>query len=243
MNKFSALALGTALSLSLPLAALAQDSGAGVTLDGGVTTQLGGEDNGVDAGVDVGVDGQAGENGVGVDVGTDAEAGVGADMRSDATVEAGASAYTYGDLDAALQGAGSADLSSVTADTDIEIVAISTLGDDGEFTADAYTEAHAEHEGDISTLQANVEENADLVAALDTDGYSAQDVVAVWSQADGTLTVFVDDGADAGAGVDAGAAATVDSELDAGGTDAGTDVDADADAGADATVEGQTTTQ
>lgn len=272
MNKLSALALGTALSLSLPLAALAQDSNAGVTLDGGVATELGGDDNGVDAGVDAAAGAQAGENGVdldadadagvegGVDAGSNAEVGVGADLRSDSMVdgEAGTSAYTYGDLDAALQGAGTANLSSINADTTIEIVGISTLGDDGEFTADAYGETSADYQSDVTALQGNVEGNADIVAALEEDGYTTDDVVAVWSQADGTLTVFVEDGGDArftgsdaapaaGAEGEAGADATVDSTLDAGGTDAGTEVDADAradvEADADVPAEGETTTQ
>ena len=83
MNKLSALALGTALTLSMPFAALAQDADAGVTLDGGVQTELGGEDAnadvGVDAGVDVGVDAGMPAEGAGeTSVGVDADASAGA---------------------------------------------------------------------------------------------------------------------------------------------------------------------
>jgi hypothetical protein len=165
MNKLSALALGTALTLSMPLAALAQDADAGVTLDGGVTTELGGEDAGVEADVDAGVD---------------------------ADVDAGVSDLTYGDLDTALQGAGTADLSGVTADTEIEIVDISTLGEDGEFTASAFAETQADYESDINLLRTNVDGNADLVAAVEAAGYTTADVIAVWMDGDAALTVFVE---------------------------------------------------
>lgn len=182
MNKLSALALSTALALSMPLAALAQDAGVGVTLDGGVSTELGGED----AGVDVGVDADAG-----VDAGAEAGVEAGAEVSGD--VDA-ASSYTYGDLDAALQGAGTADLSGVTAETEIEIVEVDSLGEDGDFTAAAYGEARAGYDADIGVLQSNVEANADIVAAIEAAGYASDDVVGVWSQADGSLTVFVESG-------------------------------------------------
>jgi hypothetical protein len=179
MNKLSALALGTALTLSMPLAALAQDADAGVTLDGGVQTELGGEDAGADVGIDAGVDAGVSAEGasdMGVDVGADASAG----------------AYTYGDLDNAIHGAGTADFSAVTADTEIEIVEISSLGDDGEFTADAFAESRADFQADIDLLQSKISGNADITAALEAEGYTDSDVVAVWTQADGSLTVFVD---------------------------------------------------
>ena len=178
MNKLSALALSTALALSMPLAALAQDAGVGVTLDGGVSTELGGEDAGVDVGVDAGAE-----------AGVEAGAEVSGDADADAT-----SSYTYGDLDAALQGAGTADLSGVTAETEIEIVEVGSLGEDGDFTAAAYGEARAGYDADIGVLQSNVEANADIVAAIEAAGYASDDVVGVWSQADGSLTVFVESG-------------------------------------------------
>ncbi len=216
MKKLSALALGTALTLSMPLAAMAQDADAGVTLDGGVQTELGGEDAGADVGADAGVD-------VGVDAGMPSEGagetsvGVGAD--------ASAGAYTYADLDDAIHGAGTADFSAVTADTEIEIVEISSLGEDGEFTADAFAESRADFQGDIDLLQSNISGNADITAALEAEGYTESDVVAVWTQADGALTVFVDSQSSA--------------EADAAGDAMESDMSVEGEAEADASVEGE----
>ena len=224
MKKLSALALGTALGLSMPLAALAQDAGVGVTLDGGVATELGGEDAGVDVGVDAGVDADAE---AGVDVGVDADAEVSGDVDA-------ASGHTFADLDAALQGAGTADLSGVTAETEIEIVEVDSLGEDGEFTAAAYGEARADFESDIGLLQTNIEGNADFVAAIEAAGYTTQDVVAVWSEADGSLTVFVEsqESHEAEAAEQSGLAVEGDAEAEGG-----------AAAGDDAAANGEVTVQ
>ena len=186
MNKLSALALGTALTLSMPLAAMAQDADAGVTLDGGVQTELGGEDANADVGAD---------------------------------------------LDDAIHGAGTADFSAVTADTEIEIVEISSLGEDGEFTADAFAESRADFEADIDLLQSNISGNADITAALEAEGYTESEVVAVWTQADDSLTVFVDSqsSAEAEADEDAGLA---DDAMES-------DMSVEGEAEADASVEGE----
>lgn len=144
------------------------------------------------------------------------DAGAGVDANAGATT----SDYSYADLDAALQGAANANLSSVTADTTIDIVAISTLGDEGQFTKDAFATSRSEYADQIATLQSNVGGNADITSALEAGGYSPDDVVGVWSQADGTLTVFVDDsgsasGSDAGAGADANGGADADGGAEA----------------------------
>lgn len=216
MNKLSALALGTALTLSMPLAALAQDGGAGVTLDGGVQTELGGENAGAD--VDAGVDAGMPAEGAG-------------DMSVDVGADAGTSAYTYGDLDDAIHGAGTADFAAVTADTEIEIVEITSLGDDGDFTADAFADSRADFQADIDLLQSNISDNADITAALEAEGYTESDVVAVWTQADGSLTVFVD----------SQSSAEAQEAEEAGLTDGAAETDAGAEGGADAdaTVEGE----
>lgn len=232
MNKLSALALGTALALSMPLAAAAQDTDLGVELDGGVGVELGGEDTGVDAGVDAALDAQT-------DTTVDATTGVDATVGADAEL----SAYTYGDLDQALQGAAAADLSAVNSETDIEIVTLSSLSDDGEFTADAFAEARGDHTADIGVLQSAVEDNADIVAELDAAGYTSEDVVAVWTQADGTLTIFVDDAdasLDGAASTDLGVETDTTTDLD-GETDTSLDVETDAEV--EGEVEGEVTTQ
>lgn len=225
MNKLSALALGTALALSMPFAAFAQDADAGVTLDGGVTTELGGEEAGAEAGADVGVD--AGAE-------TDAGGAVDAGAQAGAGTEAGAGGMatdmTYGDLDAALQGAGTADLSTVTADTEIQIVDISTLGEDGEFTAQSYAESRADYQADIDTLQGNVEGNTDVVAAVEAAGYTTEDVIAVWMDGEAELTVFVE----------SQQSPEAEAAEDTGTEEAG---DMNTDAGLEAPTQGETTTQ
>ena len=222
MNKLSALALGTALTLSMPFAALAQDADAGVTLDGGVQTKLGGEDANADVGVDAGVD-------VGVDAGMPAEGAGETSVGVDADASAGA--YTYANLDDAIHGAGTADFSAVTADTEIEIVEISSLGEDGEFTADAFAESRGDFQADIDLLQSNISGNADITAALEAEGYTESEVVGVWTQADGSLTVFVDsqNSAEAEAAEDAG---LTDDAMES-------DMSVEGEADADASVEGE----
>ena len=222
MNKLSALALGTALTLSMPFAALAQDADAGVTLDGGVQTVLGGEDANADVGVDAGVD-------VGVDAGMPAEGAGETSVGVDADASAGG--YTYANLDDAIHGAGTADFSAVTADTEIEIVEISSLGEDGEFTADAFAESRGDFQADIDLLQSNISGNADITAALEAEGYTESEVVGVWTQADGSLTVFVDsqNSAEAEAAEDAG---LTDDAMES-------DMSVEGEADADASVEGE----
>ncbi len=205
MNKLSALALGTALTLSMPLAAYAQDADAGVTLDGGVTTELGGDDSNVDAGVDTGVDagveaeGEDGEAGVGVDAGADADVGVDADtdggeMSTEVGAEAGADAGASVDtpdqatLMAALEGTADFDVSAVDASSTINVVAISEIDADQE----AWTQAWAEHEADVTAKHGDIEANADISAALEAEGYTAEDVVAIHGEAGADVWVFVD---------------------------------------------------
>lgn len=261
MNKLSALALGTALTLSLPLAALAQDAGAGVTLDGGVNTELGGADNdtgaGAGAGADIGVDAGAGAAGSDVEAGANGQ--VGAQAGAGAGGAGATGSYTYGDLDDALQGAASADLSMVTTETEIEVVDIADLTDEGEFTAQSFDESRTTYQGDIDTLRSNIEGNSEIVAELEAQGFSPDDVIAVWMEDETSLTIFVDgqqspeagaaqdsglttQGGDtgttggAGAGAGAGAGGDAGAGAGAGGADAGAGAGADTDAGAGATT-------
>lgn len=221
MNKLSALALGTALSLSLPLAALAQDADAGVTLEGGVNTELGGAED------DAGVDAAAGAATPGApDTGAGAGGGAGA----------AAGNYTFGDLDDALQGAANADFAAVTEDTRIEIVPISQLAEEGERTRDEYSTSIQGYQGDVTALRGNIEQSEVIVSALEEEGYTVDQVVGVWTQADDSLTIFVDDseGGVTGTSTDTGAGAGATGGAGAaGGTDTGTDAGAGAGAGAD----------
>lgn len=103
-------------------------------------------------------------------------------------------AFTYDDLNAALQGMADADLEAVTADTEIEIVPLSSLDDEtAAQNADEYTTGVTDETGDMSDIRAAIEANTHISAALEAQGYTAEDVAALWVQGDGALTIFVDD--------------------------------------------------
>lgn len=134
-------------------------------------------------------------------VGVDANAGVGVETPAvDATVNAGtdASASTdamastdnsYDSLTAALSGSASVDLATVTEESQVTIVLLSSL--EGETTA--FDEAFAADAAGATTLHTNVSGNTAISAKLEAQGYTADDVVAVKSNADGSVTVYVDD--------------------------------------------------
>ncbi|WP_332718247.1 hypothetical protein [Pelagibacterium mangrovi] len=115
----------------------------------------------------------------------------------DANADAGdteTGAFTYDDLNAALQGMADADLEAVTADTEIEIVPLSSLDDEtAAQNADEYTTGVTDETGDMSDIRAAIEANTHISAALEAQGYTAEDVAALWVQGDGALTIFVDD--------------------------------------------------
>ncbi|WP_157970020.1 hypothetical protein [Pelagibacterium sediminicola] len=162
MNKLSALALGAALAVAAPVAATAQDTDLDLDLDSGVGVELGGDTV------------------VGVDAG------------ADAGVELDLGALTHADVDTAIQSSGSVDLGDVDATTDIRVVTLSSLAANDGGDASVLADSRAAHEADITALQGKVSANADVVAALEAEGYSAQDVIAVSTQGSGTVVLFVD---------------------------------------------------
>lgn len=143
-----------------------------------------------DKGVGVGVDA-----GAGVSVETpvvDANAGVGANADANANAS-GASDNTYGSVMSAISGSASADLSAVTEDSQITIVLLSSLEGNAADEASALDAAlTADAEGQ-TTLHSNIDGNAAIKAKLEAEGYASSDVVAVKSNADGSIIVYVDD--------------------------------------------------
>lgn len=137
-------------------------------------------------------------------ISVDASAGAGVNVQSPdatagSTVNAGASittdapSNTYGVVASSVAGSASVDLSGITDEASVSIVLLSSLeGDattDGALLDDAMT-ASAES---MAAFHAKIEGNAAIKAKLEAEGHSADDVVAVTSNADGTLTVYVDD--------------------------------------------------
>ena len=130
-------------------------------------------------------------------VGVDAGAGVNVETPAvDATVGAGANATvdasadnSYDGLTSLLSGSASADLTAVTEESQISIVLLSSLS--GE--AAAFDEAFSANADGNTTLHGNIAGNAVITAKLEAEGYTADDVVAVKSNADGSVLVYVDD--------------------------------------------------
>ncbi|WP_086470309.1 hypothetical protein [Devosia lucknowensis] len=159
------------------------------------------QDAGVNAGAGAGVNAEtpAGD----VSVGTDANAGAatttdttkaGANANANANANAGGmSDNTYGSVMSSISGSASVDLSGVTDEANVTIVLLSSLQGNAANEASALDEAlSADAEGQ-TTLHANIDANATIKAKLESEGYASSDVVAVKSNADGSVIVYVDD--------------------------------------------------
>jgi len=162
---------------AISIAALLSAGSFAVAQDAGV---------GVDAGAGVSVDSQAGN----AQVGTDANAGANANANANA---GGNSDNTYGSVISSISGSADVDLSAVTDEAKVTIVLLSSLQGDAAAEASALDEAlSADAEGQ-TTLHTNIEGNDTIKAKLEAEGFAASDVVAVKSNADGSVVVYVDD--------------------------------------------------
>ena len=141
-----------------------------------------------DAGVQV-------DAGAGVTVDTPAaDAAVGADANANANANAGGmSDNTYGSVVSSIQGSADVDLSTVTDEAKVTIVLLSSLQGNAATEAAALDEALTANAAGQTTLHTNIDGNAAIKAKLEAEGYASSDVVAVKSNADGSLIVYVDD--------------------------------------------------
>ena len=94
---------------------------------------------------------------------------------------------------ASIDGAATVDLTAVTEDTDITIVALSSLQGNADTESAALDSALSANADAQATLLSNVEGNAAIMAELEAEGYVAEDVVSLKSSADGSIIVYVDD--------------------------------------------------
>ncbi|KQX40241.1 hypothetical protein ASD04_06300 [Devosia sp. Root436] len=163
MKKTFAVTAIAALLAATALPALAQDAGAGV--------------------------------GAGVTVDTPAvDAKVGADANANANANAGGmSDNTYGSVVSSVAGSADVDLSTVTDEAKVTIVLLSSLQGDAATEAAALDEALSANADGMTTLHTNIDGNDAIKAKLEAEGYASSDVVAVKSNADGSLVVYVDD--------------------------------------------------
>lgn len=156
-----------ALLATSALPVLAQDAGAGV---------------GVDAGAGVTVDTPAVDAATGADVKANANANTG-----------GMSDNTYGSVVSSIKGSADVDLSTVTDEANVTIVLLSSLQGDAATEAAALDEALTANADGLTTLHTNIDGNATIKAKLEAEGHATSDVVAVKTNADGSIIVYVDD--------------------------------------------------
>ncbi len=98
----------------------------------------------------------------------------------------------YGGVISALQAGKMADLTAITESTTINIVTVSSIKANG--NTNALDNALKKNESAVATLRTSVGASAALSAKLTAAGYTADQVVAVVAEADGSVTVVVNDG-------------------------------------------------
>ncbi|KGM49333.1 hypothetical protein [Pseudooceanicola atlanticus] len=194
---------------SLSLAAILAASVSGAALAQGVSVGTGG-----DAGASVGTGNGAAS--VGASLGADASAdaagnmsngngsadmGADADMDTDMAADTGdtmedgtdAMKQTYGAVVSSLQTGtnAEADIGSIDADSEISTMTVSELQGNAGENAQALDNALADAE--LTDFHAMIDGNAELKAALEAEGFEAEDVIGVYSTADNSFEVLVDD--------------------------------------------------
>lgn len=177
--------IATAVTALLASTAVAQDAKVGVDAGAGVSVDTPSLDAG--AGTDTSV-------GAGVDSSKDANAKAGANAGANANANAGDMAdNTYGSVMASLKGSAELDLSSITDESKVTIVLLSSLqGEaanesaalDAELTANADAQAG---------LHQRIEQNTAITAKLEAEGHAVEDVISIKTKADGSVVVYVDD--------------------------------------------------
>lgn len=137
----------------------------------------------------------AAQVGAGVTVDTPAvDAAAGTDANASAKANAGGmSDNTYGSVVSSVKGSANVDLSTVTDEANVTIVLLSSLQGDAATEAAALDEALTADADGQTTLHTNIDGNAAIKAKLEAEGYASSDVVAVKSNADGSIIVYVDD--------------------------------------------------
>jgi post-segregation antitoxin (ccd killing protein) len=94
---------------------------------------------------------------------------------------------------ASLQGGLNLDFSDVDDETDINVMAMSQIQGEAEANSQAMDQWMEENSESVDELRTNIEGNARIMAELEDSGFSSDDVVSADLQADGSLTLWVDD--------------------------------------------------
>lgn len=105
----------------------------------------------------------------------------------------------YGQLISGLQNgtedvaAWTAEIAALAEDPQVEIVTLSELNGQGAMNAQAFDKLLEEKSADLSSARMAIEGNADLVAALEEESYTPEQVVMVEVESDANVTLVVDD--------------------------------------------------
>ncbi|WIJ25595.1 hypothetical protein [Devosia sp. RR2S18] len=100
---------------------------------------------------------------------------------------------SYGAAIAAVTGWEDVDLAGITEQSQVTIVPLSTLKGGSEDEAAAFDTALAAHAMAKADVHAAVADNSAIAAKVEAEGFANDDVVAIRSKQDGSVTVYVDD--------------------------------------------------
>lgn len=180
--------------------AMAQDleigTDLGVSGDSGIEVSEDGVNIGVDADAGAGVNASADDEdsdseadaGVNADIGADLDAGVETDetQMADGT-------HTYGEVVSDINAGFDAELSDADDGIDLDFVLMSELEGNAASHAEALNDTMQSRSEVIGEVQADFQTNAWLMAELDDEGFTLDQVVWVEEEANGDLDVFIDD--------------------------------------------------
>jgi hypothetical protein len=189
----AAILLVSGTSLGMAQVAVDANGGASVNAGAGVGTDTSaGAGTSVNAGtsVDAGTNSKANASG-----NTDTSAGASGSTDTSANASGAVSSQTYGSVISALNASGgsSSDLATITDNTTINIILLSSLKGEANANASALDKVLADKSADLTSLRGKIDANAALKAKLQSSGHSSADVVAITTKADGSLDVYVDD--------------------------------------------------
>jgi hypothetical protein len=133
-----------------------------------------------------------------VDAGVDTNTGASGKANANAGAHANANAgdvadNTYGSVMASIKSSANLDLSSITDESQISIVLLSSLQGDAA-TESASLDAELSANADAQAgLHSRLEGNSAISAKLEAEGHAIEDVVSVKTKADGSVIIYVDD--------------------------------------------------
>jgi len=190
MQRKTHTALAALMALGIAGGASAQSLG----VDTGAGAAAGAGDKGsvsADVGLGANADVAKNDNAAGAGAG----AGAGATTDGDMTVAGKSGVKTYGQLVSSLRNADTmnADLSGFGPDSEISVTTLSELQGEGAENAESLDQILSENQESVDELRANITANADLMDALQNEGYEVENVVAVETHGETGVTFFVDD--------------------------------------------------